>query len=211
MPSFTLYNDLPDPLRLTFLSVAIGGAAAPFDLPASQRWLAPRQSSSLALPAEGAGWLVGERRVWRGVVAVHSHMHVVRRADNTSVLATVGAPSPQPLVVNANQSFVLLMGAERQALRLCSEPPVSSGRAATRCHGLLPALGRRYLRQLPAGTVLEAYEPVWGKLWQPAPSGGEGRGAEDRGAEGRGGEGRDGSASRDTRISRISRDRKSVV
>ena len=202
-PSFTLYNDLPDPLRLTFLSVAIGGAAAPFDLPASQRWLAPRQSSSLALPAEGTGWLVGERRVWRGVVAVHSHTHVVRRADNTSVLATVGAPSPQPLVVNANQSFVLLMGAERQALRLCSEPPVSSGRAATRCHGLLPAFGRRYLRQVPAGTVLEAYEPVWGKLWQPAPSGGEGRDDEDRGAQGRGGEGRDGSASRGTRISRV--------
>ena len=31
--------------------------------------------------------------------------------------------------------------------------------AVSRCHGMLPSLGSRYLRGLPTGTLLHVYEP----------------------------------------------------
>ena len=100
-------------------------------------------------------------------------MHVVRRAHNSSAIDAAPTPYASPLppldvagVAERNQnSFVLLINGERQALHICSEPPSPRQHS---CHGMLPPLGRRYLRGLPRGTVLSAFEPVWGERWEPA-------------------------------------------
>ncbi len=101
--ALTVANDLAYPLRLTFLPDA---DPTSFELPASQRWLAPRQSHSLALPA--SGWLVGERCVWRDVLGVRTLTHVVRRAANTSVLAESPASPLPPLRPPASESRIAI-------------------------------------------------------------------------------------------------------
>ena len=77
------------------------------------------------------------------------HLH-----DHVTTTATIIASSA------AARRFVLLVSAEPQPLHICTAPPIS-------CHGLLPPFGRRYLRGLPIGTTLEAYEAVWGERWAP--------------------------------------------
>ena len=119
------------------------------------------------------GWLVGERHVWRAPIGLQALVHVVRRAHNSSAIDAAPTPYASPLppldvagVAERNQnSFVLLINGERQALHICSEPPSPRQHS---CHGMLPPLGRRYLRGLPRGTVLSAFEPVWGERWEPA-------------------------------------------
>ena len=161
-------NDLSEPLRLTLVPDALeSGAIEEFGLPASQRWLAPRERRTIR--PRTTGWLVGERRTWLDVVGVNTLSHVVRRATNTSIIAAARMPLLSPLKPPGradatradNESFVLLINAETQALRLCAEPPEGTN-VHSRCYGMLPALGRRYVRNLAAGTTLEAYEPVWG-------------------------------------------------
>ena len=87
--------------------------------------------------------------------------HIVRRAANrSSATYTITSPPLHNNNASSARRFVLLVSAEPQPLHICTAPPIS-------CHGLLPPFGRRYLRGLPIGTTLEAYEAVWGERWAP--------------------------------------------
>jgi len=135
---------------------------------------------------------VAERRVWSAVLRADAPTLVVRRARNTSVVPSVrAAPLPALLPSSiANRSFAHLVSAELEPLRLCSEAavdvawPTSTGvSVATHCHGLLPALGRLYVRHVRPGALLEAYEPIWGERWiAPEAQGRQSSGGERRAA-----------------------------
>ena len=168
----TLHNELANAVRLTWL--AFEGATPTEDaVPPARRWLPPRGRQVLELPTAG-GWLLGERLLWRGMIGAGgtaSPTHIVRRDTNVSVdvgATTLLAPLP-PLTPNGSSySFVRLLNAETQSVQLCSTPPAPPGvawrhtAAAHECHGALPASGRRFLRGLHPGTMLLAYEAVWG-------------------------------------------------
>ena len=173
LTTLTVHNSLSDSLRLSWVA-----DPTPATVPPARRWLPPRGQQTLELPASG-GWLVGERLVWRGVVGVGataSPTHVVRRGVNISVGAGAttllpALPALTPNASSADESFVLVRGQEQGeplTVQLCSEPPAPSGVAwrhkpeAHVCHGALVGSSRRYLRGLPAGTTLLAYEAVWG-------------------------------------------------
>ena len=162
--SLTVHNELAEPLRLRFLA---DDASLSFTLPPHKSELAPRQRVSLTLPSDKAGWLVGERRAWRSLVGADELTHVVRRAINRSSGVRTVAPPPASAddedAAVAARRFLLLVSAERQPLLIC-------GGVGAACHGLLPPHGQRYLRGLPRGSMLEAYEAVWGERWTPTAS-----------------------------------------
>ena len=182
LSTLTVHNSLSESLWLSWVA-----DPTPAAVPPARRWLPPRGQQTLELPASG-GWLVGERLVWRGVVGVGataSPTHVVRRGVNISVGAGAttllpALPALAPDASSAGESFVLVRGQEQGeqfTVQLCSEPPAPAGVAwrhtpeAHVCHGALSGAGRRYLRGLPAGTTLLAYEAIWG-VGEPSETGG---------------------------------------
>eukprot|EP00965_Chrysotila_dentata_P050723 1681314-Pleurochrysis_carterae.AAC.7 len=113
-------------------------------------------------PLMQRGWLIAERLVWRDLLDVDRQMHVVRHARNVSAGTAVAPDASWRQGDEANVSFVLVINAEPVPLRLCSEVPGANAFRAERCYGLLPPLGQAFLQELPLGSELVAYEPVWG-------------------------------------------------
>ena len=166
MVNINLTNDLPDAIRLNFIPTTNSS----FRIPRRHRWLFPRQRHSLSLP-DASGWLLGERLKWRAWLGVGEAMYIVRGGENcSSSTATVGhIAAPYVTPADDTDRFVLLVSAESVPLQICSEAPMT---ANTMCHGSLPPLGRRYLRGVSSGSLLEVYEVVWGEHWMPNRDGG---------------------------------------